>query len=612
MLKELVQFTESLDDEIKAVGILPKEGLHIMLSYEENNGETLISAVPKFEVFSKKQQDVSLFLKKCASLAQTSWMVNTNKCFDLPAKGIHSCSPYCLAFKRESIVGGGKYSEAKVKLYNRVNAYFNKAIELLNDETEKQKVKIFQNALNSESKINAYLDSITEFSKLKNVEYIVFYLDVPIEKYLLPYNKYLSEKLFNTEEHNVIGTEGLTYGTSNFLNGFNSKKPFLMHQSATFNITNRISSNEAKSLYDFESIASRRILPNPLPIFIFGDEKKESIALFKRNALEGANKRGYQLIIESLQSTLKKELGNYYLLFYLGGEIKDFDFVSKFEYELKDANNNNWHVDDLFNCNYTHVISNVFEFERTVLPVILNNALVVKTKATSLLFKYFDDIDPQYCKTDNTFLFVMKYRKALYDYVYKSNRTGFTQKAFEDVLLTGLIDDIKSDKYENNRHSENLTILQKLNILFSLHQNFQPFKTDYRFMPTQIHKLRQDFDLLASGSISLASDEHFAFAAGQVIYYILSKSKSADKSYSRLEPFLQLTDTGRLKQATLKIFNTYKHERFSRRFSNPFAEVMTYSTNNNLRDYMPLILAGYFSPNQLFGKGQDNETNKSE
>lgn len=612
MIKELVQFTDSLDDELKTIGILPKEGLHIMLSYEEENDETLISAVPKFEVFSKKQQDVSIFLRKCASLAQSSWMVNTNKCFDLPAKGIHSCSPYCLAFKRESIKGGGKYNEAKVKLYNRVNSYFNKAIELLEDETGKQKAKIFQNALNSEDKIHGYLDVITEFSKLKDTEYIVFYLNVSVDKYLLPYNKYLSEKLFNTEEHNVTGTDSLTYGTSNFFNGFNSKKPFLMHQSATFNITNRISSNEAKSLFDFESIALRRILPNPLPIFIFRDEKKESIALFKRNALEGSNKRGYQQIIESLQSALKKELGNYYLLFNLGGEIKDFDFVSKFEYELKDSNNNNWYIDDLFNCNYTYIISNVFEFERSVLPVIFNNALVVKTKTASLLFKYFDDIDLQYCKTDNTFLLVMKYRKALYDYVYKSNRTGFTQKAFEDVLLIGLLDDIRLDKYENNKHSENFNIRQKLNILFSLHQNFQPFKTDPRFMPTQILELRQNFDSLANGEVSLTSEEHFAFAAGQVIYYILSKSNSADKSYSRLEPFLQLSDTERLKQAILKIFNTYKHERFSRRFSNPFAEVMAYSTNNNLRDYMPLILAGYFSPNQLFGKGQDDNTNETE
>jgi CRISPR-associated protein Csh1 len=235
----------------------------------------------------------------------------------------------------------------------------------------------------------------------------------------------------------------------------------------------------------------------------------------------------------------------------------------------------------------------------------------VKTKTDSMLFKYFDDIDPQYCKTHNTYLLALKYRKALYDFIYKSNRTSFTQTAFQDVLVTGLLDDIKLDRYEGRQHSEDRNIRQKLNILFSLYHNFQPFKPDARFMPTQILEQRQSFESLANGEASLTSDEQFAFAAGQVIYYILSKSKSADKSYSRLEPFLQLTDAERLKQAILKVFNTYKHERFSRRFSNPFAQVMAYKTNSNLKELMPLMLAGYFSANQLFGKGPDEEETSS-
>lgn len=612
MLKELIQFTNSLDNELKAIGMAPKEGLHILLSYEENEQELYISRAPKYEVFSKKSKDLTPFLKNIALLAQTSWMVNTNKCFDLPAKSIHSCSPYCLAFKRESIKGGGKFNDAKTKLYNRINSYFDKALGLVAEDSEKEQIKGFRDALNSEEKMHQFLNQIPEFDQVKDGEYIVFYLDVPIDKYLFPNGKYLSEKLFNTEEYNAEGADGAIYGTSNFFNGFNSKKPYLMHQSATFDITGRISAKDAKTLFEFEAIAGRRIFPNPLPIFVYEDERKESIALFKKDALEGGGRRGYREIIEELQDRLKKELGNYYLLFYQVGEIKDFDFVSKFEYSLKDAKGNSWQIKDLFQCKYSYIILNVFDFERSVLPTILNNALVVKTKTESMLFKYFDDIDPQYCKTNNTYLLVMKYRKALYDFIYKSNRTGFTQKAFSDILLTGLLDDIKLDRYEGRQHSEDRNIRQKLNILYSLYHNFQPFKSDSRFMPNQIVELRQNFDFLATGETSLASDEQFAFAAGQVIYYILYKSKSADKSYSRLEPFLQLTDAERLKQSIVKIFNTYKHEQFSKRFSNPFAQVMAYDTNTNLRDLMPLMLAGYFSTNQLFGKGQDEETAETE
>lgn len=612
MLTELIQFTNSLDPELKAIGMTPKEGLHIMLSFEEIDNTLSISKNLRYEVYSKKDKEVSLSKKYFASLAQLAWMVNTNKCFDLPSKGIHSCSPYCLAFKRESIKGGAKFSDAKVKIYERINAYFDKALELLEDDSEKELAKIFKFSLNSEEKIHAYLEQIEEFTSMKDAEYIVFYLDVSIEKYKIPNDKYLAGKLFNTEEYNIVGNDGLTYGTSNFFNGFNTKKPYLMHQSATFDITGRISADGAKALFEFESIAGRRILPNPLPIFVYEDERNASIALFKEDALDGGNKRGYREVIEELQQRLKKELGNYYLLFYQGGEIKDFDFVSKFEYELKDKNNENWQIKDLFGGKYKYSLENVFELERLVLPLIFNNALIVRTKSSSMLFKYFDDIDAQYCKTANTFLLVMTYRKVIYDFIYKSNRTGFTQKAFEDIMLQSILDDIRLDKFENNHHSEDLNIRQKLNVLFSLHHNFQPFKQDARFMANQIIELRQNIDELADGKGNIITDAQFAFAAGQVIYYILAKSKSEDKSYSRLEPFLQLTDSDRLKQNILKIFNTYKHERFSARFSNPFAQIMAYNTNGNLKDFMPLILSGYFSNNQLFGKKDDDKTTSEE
>ncbi|MEA5256863.1 hypothetical protein VB264_03645 [Arcicella aquatica] len=606
MLRELVQFTNSIDSELKAIGMTPKEGLHILLNFEEVENVLSISKTCKYEFFSKKNKDASSFLKNVASLAQLSWMVNTNKCFDLPSKGIHSCSPYCLAFKRESIRGGAKFNEAKVKLYDRINAYFDRAIELLEEDAEKQRAIIFKNSLNNEDKLNSFLDQINEFDSLKDAEYIVFYLDIEIEKYKIPNNKYLGGKLFNTEEYNAEGQDGLTYGTSNFFNGFNSKKPYLMHQSATFDITGRISAEDAKALFEFEAIAGRRSLPNPLPIFVYEDERLESIALFKKDALEGGNRRGYREIIEELQGKLKKELGNYYLLFYQNGEIKDFDFVSKFEYEFKNENGESWQVEDLFGGKYTYSITNVFEFERTILPVIFNNALIVRTKTDSMLFKYFDDIDAQYCKTANTFLLVMTYRKVLYDFIYKSNRAGFTQKIFKYIMLTGILDDIRLDKFEHNHHSEDLNIRQKLNILFSLYHSFQPFKQNTQFMANQIIELRQSIDELAEGVTSIRTDEEFAFTAGQVIYYILAKSKSEDKSYSRLEPFLQLTDSERLKQNISKIFNTYKHERFSSRFSNPFAQIMAYTTDGNLKDLMPLMLSGYFSKNQLFGKGKDD------
>jgi CRISPR-associated protein Csh1 len=112
---------------------------------------------------------------------------------------------------------------------------------------------------------------------------------------------------------------------------------------------------------------------------------------------------------------------------------------------------------------------------------------------------------------------------------------------------------------------------------------------------------------LAKGEGAITKDEEFAFVAGQVIYYILSKSVSEDRSYSKLLPFLQQTEVEQFLQQVKRIFNTYAHADYPKKFSHPFAEVTGYSSNPaanspkiNLQKLMPLILSGYFSDNEFY------------
>ncbi len=365
MLRELINFTDSLDSEFKALGMKNKEGLHIFLEIQ-NDGERHWIDEKMEVVFTRKKEltpDEKALINRTSTLTQLSWCVNTNKCFDLPIKAIHSCSPYCLALKRENLVGGEKYasnaSGKKSQVYERINAYFGKASELLESEEEKQYLEIFKNALNTEERFQFWVENSGYWSELKDSDYVIFYLKEPIEKYQATNKKYLADKLFNTSEYNVE-IEQSVFGTSDFFNGFPTKKAFLTHQSASFDIAGRISANDAKSLYEFQDIIGRNILPKPLPIFIHKDElKTDAIALFKK-AAESGDKISYQQIIEKLYNKHKEDFGNYYLLFYSFGEIKDFDFVSKFEYELIDSEGNKWEIKDLFGVKNNRTLDNVF------------------------------------------------------------------------------------------------------------------------------------------------------------------------------------------------------------------------------------------------------------
>jgi CRISPR-associated protein Csh1 len=615
MIKELVQFTKSLDSEIKAIGAKPKDGMHIMLHFQ-NDGEIHIAEDFQYEVFSQKKSELTPFLRKAASLAKMSWMVNTNKCFDLPAKGIHSCSPYCLAFKRESIQGGAKFSDAKTKLYERVNSYFSKALELIEDEAEREKIKVFRDALNSENKLHFYLDQIPEYKSLKDAEYIVFYLGAEEEKYFKPNAKYLADKLFNTNDFNHSIDE-IIYGTSDFFNGYPTKKPYLTHQSASFNIASRISASEARSLFDFQDIMRRNILPKPLPIFIHQDEiiqkkkrslQESSIQLFKSAAQD--NKRiGYKEIIENLYQDYGDELGNYYLLFYDRDVIKDFDFVPKFEYLLKNANDDSWKIEDLFGGKNNTTIKNVFQLQQAVLQPVFNNFLVTQTKSVGYQYKYFDELDAKYAKSAATYLLTIQFRKAFYDFIYKSKRQSVTQLMFDTILQASIVEDIRLDEIKNGYHTQDGPIRRKMNIWFSLSEQFitSHIKSTNTTMSSKLQELRTFIVQLAKTESNISSDEQYAFAVGQVIYYLLSKSKTADRSYKRLEPFMQQVQAKELNKAIARMFDSYKHENFSFNFKNPFAEVMAYDTKTSIRDLTPLMLAGIFSRNALFSNKEEEE-----
>lgn len=641
MIKELINFTESLDEEFKNLGSMPKEGIHILINSIVNEaGEVHIDFENfQYEQFSKKQKnEPSEFLNYCKLLHQNAWCIDTNKCFDLPTKAIHTCSPFAVGFKREHLEGGIKFKEndgKKRQIYERFDDYFNKAFTLFEKEEEKEKYIPFKHIFthNHFSKVLAKIEdeqtvirqnleekaeqfriefkestdrarkdtlkdilaqTEQELLKVKLLEdssYIIFYFDVSLELYKSVHKKYLDDKLFNTDKYNVEpDNDGLIYGTNNFMNGFNSNMPFLMHQTASFDISGRISNVEAKLLNDLKNMFPNKTLPNPLPIFIYKDEMLQDkvIGIFR----ESGFKFGYKEIIQKLVEDNVEDISNYYLLFWQntmdGIVFKDFDFVSRFEYKYKDA----LIIQTLFDIKekggkenkHYPLIKTIFDFEQQVLkPLIQSKYLRVD---------YFGDLNKEdYAKLDMTFSSYSKYRKAVYDFVYKSQRNSISGNVFYEMVFNSILDDIKN----NNGYG----IKEKLNIWYSLYEYFNP-----KQKTNMVNKLKeyQDFvaAIIADELLTDITDEKFAFAAGQVIEYILSKSKSADNSYNLLEPYLQQSKCVEFKKAIANDFGRYKHENFSKNFEKVAAFVLSYETDTNLKHLLPQILSGVFAKNQLF------------
>lgn len=70
--------------------------------------------------------------------------------------------------EKKSLSGGEKYFKDKVKVYDRINAYFNTGLSFIDSEEEKERLNIFRNFINSEDKFNAIISTFQElFNELR-------------------------------------------------------------------------------------------------------------------------------------------------------------------------------------------------------------------------------------------------------------------------------------------------------------------------------------------------------------------------------------------------------------------------------------------------------------
>jgi CRISPR-associated protein Csh1 len=615
MIKELINFTENLDSHIKEAANNISKGIHLLIDIDPN--ENLFVS----ETFNTDSSDIEKDdYKKIFEYQNASSYLDMNKQqkFDKNQK-IHSASPFAFAFNF-SLGNDKKNIELKLKrdieskklsnslqvesknykieeVKKSISSYFSNAKRLCLGENSDfddiiQKFEVFcteelfeiirygENR-NSDEKVYR-----AEFDKLGEKDYIrVYLICVPLSEWHNAYNYYFESEY---PPNNYIPNDF-------FSSTYNQKKPFLIHQTATFDKNILIKGSDALILNEFDKIVSAKpkVLPNPLPIFIYKKElQNKLISLVRENG-----KISFQEIIDKLWNFHKSDFQNYYLINWFYGkdfQIIDLDFVPSFSYELLLEIRNLFEVKERNSSEYKHypLIKNIFELEKHVFAPLLQN---IKYR-----IEYFRDLDPEDYKDrtktpnahyNNRFISYSKYRKAIYDYVYKSQRNTIDGHIFDEMVFNAIKDDIKN----NNDYG----IKEKLNIWYS---SYEYFNTNNKI--NMVNKLKdyQNFvaAIIADEPLADITDEKFAFAAGQVIEYILSKSKSADNSYNLLEPYLQQAKCTEFKRAIANDFGRYKHENFSKNFEKVAAFVLSYETPANLKHLLPQILSGVFSKNQLF------------
>lgn len=608
MIREICQFVETLEEQVPDLfeeGAKLKEGIYVALDIGLEDGKYVLKNVDEngnilkedVGLFTKKEEPTPFF-EKCRMMLQASTPVSPAKIFN-PNKKIFNitCSPFAVGCTKK-IIEKNLGSIGKEGILNELTKqYFNKAEEYVGEGNHKIWFEGFKNFM-KENFWNM-LEKIG-YPDLKDAYSIIFFLKNPaIEDFKVPYQKYLGQNVFNKADYNTT-YQDVVFGISDSLSSFNDKKRFLQHQTASFRYNYRVNGEDAQLVWKFYQLNQNKQLPNPLPIFVDKDEANlnaDTVKLFNNDSVAG-----YSEIIRSLLNLRRTNLQNFYLLFVQKGQIIDLDFIPVFKYTLKDRAGNDFVVKEIFGVEPTIYFNsrehNVFDFQLMVVNPIFNKQLVQETKAGTLWIKYFDELEikPDYGLTDAIHNLIYKYRKAWYDFIYKSKQQVFSMSMINGMFQDSIIDDL--------RHDEDLKKTTQIRKKLSLWFGIQPVFDDnlnVNNMANKTVELQTKIREIAQiESLHITNDDEFAFAIGQIIWKILIQNESANRTHALLEPFLQKTQPVLLKQAVASTFNMYKHKfalyPSKYEFDKLFSEVMGYDPDiSNMKEHLPMILAGYFS-----------------
>jgi CRISPR-associated protein Csh1 len=645
MIREIINFTNDLIEDIPDImewKVQPSKGLHVFIDIDDK-GQWVNQNLQKgkdYDYYDGKSELTS-FLQRTKPYFINSLLANKdmNKCLDndkcvidnfiFPIKQIQSCSPYVIGFKRKEEIQEIKIADNKNitiekdrfdVITQRAKVYLPKASTVCAiAETYKDIVVAFSEKFDD---IIAAVKSLkitigkkeVLVNKLSKDDFIMIYLsNIPKMELERTYNKYLTDKLFLKNDYNSTAKNITddTYGLPSYKIVDNEDKIFLKHLTGFqyLGINQRLSATDLKLFYRFIFLSENGVFPNPLPIIIDKNEiTGKLIRIFKDQGF--SNFKYAEMIKHIFDNTNDKtKLHKYYLLNRKGGNVVDFDFVPMFRYfinckiynctELKDKNG------DIKPLKY---VLNVFDLERVFNDLFLKYDNNTKRGFGFLIGNYFGDkLESQnsfkkYTVTNETSASFYKYRKSIYDYIYKSRLQSIISDMFEEMVYTAILSDFTMDEFKNGKHSKYYSIREKVNILFSLYDLFNNNKKSTILMNSKIETLKEKVRKIAEHETAhIESDEEFAFAAGQVVSYLLEQSEASNKTYAMLEPFLQKKESGSLQDEIIRIIEIYKHKikfyngkKYS--FELLSADVLTYGKTLKMESLRKFFIAGCFTP----------------
>jgi len=468
--------------------------------------------------------------------------LNSNKAIDPPKKKIHSNNFLALFIKASEFIIDNKFHFVE-NLFEKL-----KSFENFNKKEEKEILKQYKGYIfdenrqkDIEKKKTLLLRFFDEIENVVRENRIKNYVKIFFDEPLEKYEKE-SEIYYALKIYNKIETvreiEGRIYGLSDFNMGLNQKKPYLEHKTRGFPLPFMV---EKDKIFEVKKLFDYlKNLKEPLKYD--PTATAPGIYLHKHNENDQAVIDDFDILVFVENSLPKRfEYKNYIGLTSDGRAIENRE-ITTFEglYKL---------IDEVFyNGNLSN---NLYGDVYSKLPHDFQNLIYLTRDLAKNILKR--DIDS-----------LFGYLKFGVNFIIYNIRQNRLFKAGE---ILNLILSIKAYKGEN---------------------------VDIKGTLAKIEEKVKNLE-------ELNSDE-WHIISGQVIKYLLDKSKKSDKKADMIEPFLRVGKTKKLKDEIEALYFKYKHEiplNFTK-LNNAIALIMAKEENEKVNKEKLLI--GLMSENIFYRK----------
>lgn len=582
MLKECLEvFKKKLDengDKFILDSYIPADGTYILVESKNNSYGTREVIDIKLNKKTKEinQKGNSNFENIC-NYDYNSKLIDMNKPID-GKKIIQSNNYLSFIIKKESLISGKLCDERIEEYYSKLeNPYLKydkgnskEIYKSVEEELGKVDVDTLQKIKKwiKENVFNLNVD-------MTGKDYLKIFFEYPIEDYKREGKRYLIPNIYNSNDFNLTIQENI-YGLPNDNMGLNAKKPYLENKTRKIRVPYLVNNSDVLLQKKFFDYLMNYATIGKVNIYI--DNVNNEIKAYKNGELPDKDFKGIFLRLKK-----GKEV-----------EIHDYDIITAYKpilskkFTFKNILQINQSSQKVSIQNY-NVFGKVEDIQQ-----ILNEVFFSKFLTTN----YFTEPGDLSINNGSLKSNLLLCRETLFNWIYKGIDNGVFS-ILNTVSLRLIKGSIENGYIPKASH--------QFNLRWSLVNYFKGGKD----MADIIHDIKDSLRIKINANITdkLDNDDEYYFAVGQLINYLLSKSKGKKRPHSLANPFINGKNNTEIKEKLRKLYGKYSYDldMNGKRFNNLYAMIIGYSSEGKVNQ--DLIVGGYLSSNLIYESNKEEKVN---